>query len=115
MVVECCHAGWAGLAALVATPLTAALVILDITDVGMRRWWDTHALTTDTVSGLLVLLITLLVVDQVVSLRQINSRARAVAAQAAIIMTEATRAGRRARRRTGVIAHQPASRFRALR
>ena len=80
-----------GLAAIVATLLTAALVILDVTDVAMRRWWDGHALTTDTVSGLLVLLITLLVVDQVVRLRQINSRARAVAAQAAIIMTQAGR------------------------
>jgi hypothetical protein len=46
------------------------------------------------VSGLLVLLITLLVVDQVVRLRQLSNRARAVAAQAAIIMTEALRASR---------------------
>ena len=60
----------------------------------MRRWWAGHALTTDTVSGLLVLLITLLVVDQVVRLRQLNDRARAVAAQAAIIMTQAGRASR---------------------
>ena len=81
-----------GLAAIVVTLLTGVLVILDVTDGGMRRWWDGHALTTDTVSGLLVLLITLLVVDQVVRLRQINDRARAVAAQAAIIMTQAMRA-----------------------
>jgi hypothetical protein len=47
-------------------------------------------LTTDTVAGLLVLMITVLVVDQVVRLRQGNSRARAVAVQAAILMTEAT-------------------------
>ena len=94
-----------GLAALVATLLTAALVILDITDVGMRRWWDVHALTTDTVSGLLVPLITLLVVDQVVSLRQINSRARAVAAQAAIIMTEAMRASQAVDQGTAKGAH----------
>ena len=80
-----------GIAALVVTLLTGVLVILDITDAAMRRWWAGHALTTDTVSGLLVLLITLLVVDQVVRLRQINSRARAVAAQAAIIMTQAGR------------------------
>src|SRR5260370_2501409 len=78
-----------GLAAAVVTLLTGVLVILDVTDGGMRRWWDGHALTTGTVSGLLVLLITLLVVDQVVSLRQINDRARAVAAQAAIILTQA--------------------------
>src|SRR5260370_42209475 len=81
-----------GLAAIVVTLLTGVLVILDVTDGAMRRWWDGHALTTDTVSGLLVLLITLLVVDQVVRLRQINDRARAVAAQAAIIMTQAMRA-----------------------
>ena len=41
-----------------------------------------------------MLLITLLVVDQVVRLRQLSVRARAVAAQAAIIMTEAVRASR---------------------
>ena len=81
-----------GLAATVVTVLAAVLVILDINDAAMRRWWDGHALTTDTVSGLLVLMITLLVVDQVVSLRQINDRARAVAAQAAIVMTQAMRA-----------------------
>ena len=81
-----------GIAALVATLLIAALVIVEITDAAVRRWWSGHALTTDTISGLLVLLITVLVVDQVVRLRQINSRARAVAAQAAIIMTQAGRA-----------------------
>jgi hypothetical protein len=81
-----------GLAAIVITVLAAVLVVLDINDGAMRRWWDGHALTTDTVSGLLVLMITLLVVDQVVSLRQINDRARAVAAQAAIVMTQAMRA-----------------------
>ena len=80
-----------GIAALVATMLTGVLVVLDINDAAMRRWWAGHALTTDTVSGLLVLLITLLVVDQVVRLRQLNSRAQAVAAQAAIIMTQAGR------------------------
>jgi uncharacterized membrane protein YcjF (UPF0283 family) len=84
--------GW--FAAILATLLAALLVILEITDGPMRRWWSGHALTTDTVSGLLVLLITLLVVDQVVRLRQINNRARAVAAQAAIIMTQAMRASR---------------------
>ena len=83
-----------GIAALIVTLLTCALVIGDITDGAMRRWWTGYALITDTVSGLLVLLITLLVVDQVVRLRQINDRARAVAAQAAIIMAQAVRASR---------------------
>jgi len=83
-----------GLAALVVTLLAGVLVIGEITDGAMRRWWAGHALTTGTVSGLLVLLITLLVVDQVVRLRQLSDRARAVAAQAAIIMTQAVRASR---------------------
>jgi hypothetical protein len=38
-----------------------------------------------------VLLITVLVVDQVVSIRQLNDRARAIAAQAAIVVTQARR------------------------
>jgi uncharacterized membrane protein YcjF (UPF0283 family) len=78
-----------GFAALIVTLLTGVLVVLDITDGAMRRWWAGHALTTSTVSGLLVLAITLLVIDQVVRLRQLNDRARAIAAQAAIIMTQA--------------------------
>ena len=82
--------GW--LAAAVAMLVACVLVILDLTDGGLRRWWDGHALTADTVAGLLVLLITVLVVDQVVRLRQIDNRARAVAVQAAIIMTQANRA-----------------------
>lgn len=82
--------GW--LAAVAATLVACALVLLDLTDAGLRRWWDGHALTTSMVAGLLVLLITVLVVNQVLRLRQINDRARAVAIQAAIIMTQANRA-----------------------
>jgi hypothetical protein len=81
--------GW--VAALVATLVTCALVTLDLSDDGLRHWWAGHALTADTVAGLLVLLITILVADQVVRLRQINSRARAVAAQAAIMVSQAIR------------------------
>jgi hypothetical protein len=80
-----------GFGALVVTLVACALVILDLTDDGLRRWWAEHALTTGTVSGLLVLLITVLVADQVVKLRQINERSRAVAAQAAIVTSQAVR------------------------
>ena len=80
-----------GLAALVVTLIACALVILDMTDGGLRRWNDVHALTTDTVAGLLVLLITVLVADQVIRLSQINARARAVASQAAIVVSQAIR------------------------
>jgi len=81
-----------GLAAAAVALVACVLVILDLTDTGLRRWWDAHARTTDTIAGLLVLMITVLVVDQVVRLRQGNSRARAVAIQVAILMTEANRA-----------------------
>ena len=81
-----------GLAAAAVALVACVLVILDLTDTGLRRWWDAHALTTDTIAGLLVLMITVLVVDQVVRLRQGNCRARAVAIQVAILMTEANRA-----------------------
>jgi uncharacterized membrane protein YccC len=87
------QAHWRGWLAAIAASLVAwGLVIGEINDVGMRRWWSTHALTTDTVSGLLVLLITLLVVNQVVRRRQIRDRSKAVAAQAVIMMAQANRA-----------------------
>ena len=61
-------------------------MILVLTDAGLRNWWDDHALTTDTVAGLLVLMITVLIVDQVIRLRQGNSKARTVAVPGAILM-----------------------------
>jgi hypothetical protein len=80
-----------GLIAIVVTALACVLVILDINDDALRRWWDGHSMTTDVVGGLLVLLITVLVVDQVVLLRQINDRSRTVAVQAGIMVSQASR------------------------
>jgi hypothetical protein len=80
-----------GIAAVFVTLLACTLVILDVDESAVRRWWDGHSITTDTVSGLLVLLITLLVVDQVVRLRQVSDRSRAIAAQAAIMVVQARR------------------------
>ncbi len=94
-----CHRGlvrpWSGwLAAAVVTLATAGLVAADIADAGLRHWWAAHALTTDTVSGLLVLLITVLVVNQVVRRRQLRGKSQAIAAQAAIMVTQAGRSVR---------------------
>jgi hypothetical protein len=88
-----------GFAAAGVSLVACVLVILDVTDAGLRRWWDTHALTTDTVAGLLVLMITLLVADQVVRRRQAESRSRAVGVQVATIMAQANRAAQAVSRR----------------
>jgi hypothetical protein len=84
--------GW--VAAVVVTLVTFGLVIVDLADSGFRRWWAERPLTTDTVAGLLVVLVTVLVVDQLVRRRQISDRSRAVAAQAAIMMNQAARSAK---------------------
>jgi len=85
--------GWqGGTGAVVVTLGTVALICLDLGDRGIRLWWLTHAFTTDTVGGVLVVLLTVLVVDQVVRRRQILDRARAISAQAAILVAQASRA-----------------------
>ncbi|HEY1634081.1 MAG TPA: hypothetical protein VGF64_04935 [Acidimicrobiales bacterium] len=84
--------GW--LAAVAATGLACALIALDVADSAIRRWWVMHAFTTDAIAGLVVLLITVLVADQVLRLRQIKNRSVATAAQAAILMAQAGRSSR---------------------
>ena len=83
-----------GYGAILVTLAGCVLVILDLTDGGFRRWWVAHPLTTDTVAGVLVLLLTVLVVNQVVRRRQLSDRSRAIAAQAAIMLGQASRSSR---------------------
>jgi hypothetical protein len=84
--------GWS--AAILATLVTLALVVGELTDAGQRRWWAARPLTTDTVAGLLVLLITVLVVNQLLSRQQSRQRGHAIAAQAAIMVAQAARAAK---------------------
>jgi hypothetical protein len=84
--------GW--LAAVLAMVITLALVVSELTDAGQRRWWAARPLTTDTVAGLLVLLVTVLVVNQLLSRQQAGQRGHAVAAQAAIVVAQAARSAR---------------------
>ena len=69
--------------AVLATLIAVALAASELTDAGQRRWWAARPLTTDTAAGLLVLLITVLVVNQLLNRRQARQRGHAVAAQAA--------------------------------
>jgi len=68
-----------------------ALVAIDIVDRGVRLWFDTHAFTTDALTSVLVLLITVLIVNRIVSVRQQRDRRLVIAAQAAIIGRQARR------------------------
>src|SRR5215470_19782925 len=84
--------GW--LAAGLVMLVTVALIVGEITNAAQRSWWGSHSLTTDTVSGLLVLLITVLVVNQLLNLRQDRQRSHVVAAQAAMVVAQAAQAAR---------------------
>ena len=84
--------GW--LAAVLAMLVTLTLVAGELTNARQRRWWAARPLTTDTVAGLLVLLVTILVVNQLLNLRQARQRGHAVAAQAAIMVAQATRSAK---------------------
>src|ERR1700742_165888 len=80
---------WVSAAAV--TILAVVLAALDILDGAVHRWWAEHAFTTSLVGGLLVLLVTVLVADRVIHARQLRDRSRAIAAQAAIVLTQAVR------------------------
>ncbi|HLI58876.1 MAG TPA: hypothetical protein VKV21_04345 [Solirubrobacteraceae bacterium] len=68
-----------------------ALVVVDLVDRGVRAWFDTHAFTTAALTSVLVLLITVLIVDRVVSARAQHDRRLVIAAQAAIVSRQAGR------------------------
>lgn len=78
--------------AVIVMVITAVLVILDLVDRSVARYWSAHSFTSSVLSGVLVLLMTVLIVDRVGRMRQVRDRSRAVAAQAAIIVAQAARA-----------------------
>ena len=83
---------WKGVpAAIFITAVAGGLIALEVADKAVRRWWALHAFTTDAVAGLVVLLITILVADQVVRYHQVKNRSRATAAQAAILLAQGNR------------------------
>ena|ERR1700733_1364136 len=78
--------------ALIVMVVTAVLVILDISDRAVHHFWSQHSFSSSVLSGLLVLLLTVLVVDRVNRRRQLRNQSRAIGAQAAIIVAQANRA-----------------------
>jgi hypothetical protein len=78
--------------ALIVMAITGVLVVLDISDRTVHRFWSQHSFSSSVLSGLLVLLLTVLVVDRVNRRRQLRNQSRAIGAQAAIIVAQADRA-----------------------
>jgi hypothetical protein len=78
--------------ALVVMVITTRLVVLDIRDASVHRFWSRHSFTSSVLSGVLVLLLTVLIIDRVTRMRQLQGQSRAIAVQAAIILAQATRA-----------------------
>ena len=77
--------------ALIVMVITAVLVVLDLSDREVHRYWSEHSFSSSVLSGLLVLLLTVLVVDRVNRHRQLRNQSRAIGAQAAIIVAQASR------------------------
>jgi TRAP-type C4-dicarboxylate transport system permease large subunit len=80
---------WPG--ALSVMVITTVLVVLDLSDASVHRYWSNHAFTASVLSGVLVLLLTVLIVDRVTHGRQVRNQSRVIAAQAAIIVGQADR------------------------
>jgi hypothetical protein len=78
--------------ALTVMVVTAVLVVLDVGDASVHRYWSKHSFTASVLSGVLVLLLTVLIVDRVARIRQLRSQSRAIGAQAAVIVGQAARA-----------------------
>jgi hypothetical protein len=77
--------------ALIVMVVTAVLVVLDLSDRTVHRYWSGHSFTSSVLSGVLVLLLTVLIVDRVTDVRQLRNQSRAIGAQAAIIVAQAAR------------------------
>ena len=78
---------WSG--ALTVLAITIALVLLDLTDQSVHRFWSRHSFSSSVVSGVLVLMLTVLVVDRVARIRQLRNQSRAIGAQAGVILAQA--------------------------
>jgi hypothetical protein len=71
--------------------VTAILVILDLGVGSVHSYWSRHSFTSSVLAGVLVLLLTVLIADQVTRMRQFRNQSRAIAVQAAIIVSQAQR------------------------
>jgi hypothetical protein len=90
----------AGVPTVAVALLSSALIVLDLSDGAFRRWWSARAFTTDAIAGILVVLITVLIVNQALGIRRDRERFRATAAQASMVLGQAIRTTRAVLART---------------
>jgi VanZ family protein len=74
------------------TAVVLALIALDLLDHTFNTWFDRHAFLTDAVSTLLGLAVAGLVLDRISARRRLRDRAQVMAAQGAMIASQALRA-----------------------
>ncbi len=89
--------GWSGgwrawTGALSVLVVTGVLVALDLSVGSVHRYGSEHSFATSVLSGVLVLLLTVLIVDRVSRIRRLRDQSRAIAAQAAVVLAQAARA-----------------------
>jgi hypothetical protein len=77
---------------MLVSAITAALVVLDISNGSVHRFLSRHSFTSNVLAGVCVLLLTVLIVDRVVRIRQARNQFRAVGAPATLIVAQASRA-----------------------
>jgi hypothetical protein len=80
---------WSG--ALSVTVAAITLVVLDLADGPVRRYWVWHTFTSSVLSGFLVLLLTVLIVDRVTRMRQLRNQSHVISVQALVIVAQGTR------------------------
>ncbi len=74
------------------TAVVLALIALDLLDHPFNAWSDRHSFATDVVSTLLGLAVAALVVDRISTRRRLSDQAQVMAAQGAMIASQALRA-----------------------
>jgi hypothetical protein len=80
------------LAAAGVAAVLALLSALDLSDRSFGHWAADRPFFTSTLTGVLVLLVAVLIVDRVIARRDEKDQSRSVAAQATIVMAEGARA-----------------------
>jgi FlaA1/EpsC-like NDP-sugar epimerase len=83
------YVDWSG--AVTVLVITTVLVVLDVADGAVHRYWSRHSFTSSVLAGVLVVALTVLIVDRVTRRRQLKNQSRVIAVQAAVIVAQATR------------------------